>query len=283
MSTKQTVGHFTLNPGPLGSTQNIHVLPEPLLSAQMPLEITLSSQGSLGSSSSQKAFRHSYSAQETLKVFTSKQGNVQTLSSAQKTLQPPTSYQAVMRVSPSSPHAAQTSSSSPRHIGHFLASQKSQEFFCTSPSDLGHCSPILDAEKYLVPAPGVLGALLSSQKQKELFRAAEQTMPVQNSFISNQGNRGTSAYSATGQGFAEPLPSIHGNLGYSSSALRAQDTSTATPGHVVSDDSPMECSISAQLIPLFSSLNLLDPSLSIEGTIDLSKPTEDTRGLCATE
>ena len=87
-------------------------------------------------------------------------------------------------------------------------------------------------------------------------------------------------FSATAQGSIEPLSSPQGTLGYSSSAPGTQKSLTDTPGHVRSDDSPLELSVPAQLSPLLSSLSLLGPYLSSEGTFDLSKPTEGPSTSC---
>lgn len=87
MSTKKTLGTLPLTPEPLGSTQNTQVLPGYLLCDERPLEISLSTQGTLGSSSSpQKAFGPSLAAQGSLKVSISKQEIVQNVSSFQNTL-----------------------------------------------------------------------------------------------------------------------------------------------------------------------------------------------------
>jgi hypothetical protein len=75
-----------------------------------------------------------------------------------------------------------------RDTGSFLPSQKSQESFCPSPSNVGHCPPVLGAQEHLVPTPVILEALPSFQKPKELSRAEEGTLPMQSSFIPNQRN-----------------------------------------------------------------------------------------------
>ena len=56
MSAKQTVGTLPPTPGPLESTQVTPVVSESLSSDQKPLGISLSSPGTLGSSSSIEAF-----------------------------------------------------------------------------------------------------------------------------------------------------------------------------------------------------------------------------------
>ena len=56
MSSKQSVVNFPPTPGPLGSTQITRVVSESLSSDQKPLGISLSSPGTLGSSSSIEAF-----------------------------------------------------------------------------------------------------------------------------------------------------------------------------------------------------------------------------------
>ena len=67
---------------------------------------------------------------------------------------------------------------------------------------------------------------------------------------------------------------------YSSSTPGVHKTSTATIGHVVSDDGPLELFLSSQEI--LSTLNysqcLLYPSLSVEGTFGISTPTQGTLG-----
>lgn len=71
--------------------------------------------------------------------------------------------------------------------------------------------------------------------------------------------------SITAQGPAEPLLSPCESPGYSP-APGAHKTSTSTIGHVVSDDGPMELSISSQanLCPFHSSQCPLEPSLCVE-------------------
>ena len=62
ISVKQTVGTLPPTPGRLGSMQNTQVLPESMSIDQRPLEISSSSQGTVGSSSSQEVFGHFCSA-----------------------------------------------------------------------------------------------------------------------------------------------------------------------------------------------------------------------------
>ena len=164
------------------------VLPESVSSDQMPLGISLSSQGTLGSSSSQEAFGLFCSAQGSSKLPTSKQGNAQNVSSAQDILHLPTSWQTDIGFSPTVQHFAQRSPAFPRDTGLFLPSQESQESFCPSPSDVGHCPPVLGVREHLVPTPVVLEAFPSFQKPKELSRAEEGTLPMQTSFFPNQRN-----------------------------------------------------------------------------------------------
>ena len=100
------------------------------------------------------------------------------------------------------------------------------------------------------------------------------TNPAQNTARTLRSDQGSLRISATTQDSVEPLPHPHGTLGYLSFASGAQKFSTATPGHVISNESPLELAISAQLSSSLSSLSLLDSSLSTEEPLDLSKPTE---------
>lgn len=86
--------------------------------------------------------------------------------------------------------------------------------------------------------------------------------------------------SITAQGSVEPLLSPWEFRGYSSSMPGACKSSTATRGHVVSDDGPLELSISSQanLSPFHSSQCLLECSLCVEGTVGLSTPMHGTIG-----
>uniref|UniRef100_A0A9L6KDT8 Uncharacterized protein n=4 Tax=Mus musculus TaxID=10090 RepID=A0A9L6KDT8_MOUSE len=475
LSAKETVGTLLPTPGHLRSTQNTQLLPESVSSDQMPLGICSSSQGTLLSSSFQEAFGHFCSAERSLKLPISKQGNTQSVSFAQDTLHPPTSCQTYVGFSPTVHHFAQRSPAFPSDSGTFLPSQKSQETFYPTPSDIGHCQPVLGVQEHLVPTPVVLVPISSFQKPKELSRAQEGTLPMQSSIFPKQRNlenltdatgilaqyeesqsalglfpqvrqavassqstsailgtlppsppkpgrhsssvqgvaktfpfgqgylaplqsaqgplklsisaqammntsqccecshnplglssskqgtpassdsahgdgspglsaqgtvylstcpqmstqhstssktfsslslhtqgigtqststhytvadspsfpvcqgythhaqntarilrsdQGSLRISATTQGPVEPLPPPQGTLGYSSFASGAQKFSTATPGHVISNESPLELAISAQLSSSLSSLSLLDSSLSTEEPLDLSKPTE---------
>uniref|UniRef100_A0A9L6KDQ4 Uncharacterized protein n=1 Tax=Mus musculus TaxID=10090 RepID=A0A9L6KDQ4_MOUSE len=475
LSAEETVGTLLPTPGHLRSTQNTQLLPESVSSDQMPLGICSYSQGTLLSSSFQEAFGHFCSAERSLKLPISKQGNTQSVSFAQDTLHPPTSCQTYVGFSPTVHHFAQRSPAFPSDSGTFLPSQKSQETFYPTPSDIGHCQPVLGVQEHLVPTPVVLVPISSFQKPKELSRAQEGTLPMQSSIFPKQRNlenltdatgilaqyeesqsalglfpqvrqavassqstsailgtlppsppkpgrhsssvqgvaktfpfgqgylaplqsaqgplklsisaqammntsqccecshnplglssseqgtpassdsahgdgspglsaqgtvhlstcpqmstqhstssktfsspslhtqgigtqststhytvadslsfpvcqgythhaqntarilrsdQGSLRISATTQGPVEPLPPPQGTLGYSSFASGAQKFSTATPGHVISNESPLELAISAQLSSSLSSLSLFDPSLSTEEPLDLSKPTE---------
>ena len=81
------------------------------------------------------------------------------------------------------------------------------------------------------------------------------THPAQNMARTLKSDRGSLRISATAQDSVEPLSSPKGTLGYSPSVPSAKKPSTATQGYLVSDDSPLELSISAQLNPLQSSLS----------------------------
>ena len=156
--------------------QNTQVLPESMSIDQRPLEISSSSQGTVGSSSSQEVFGHFCSAQGSLKLPISKQGNTQSVSFAQDTLHPPTSCQTEVGFSPTAHHFAQRSPGFPRDTRTFLPSQKSQETFYPTPSVLG-------VQEHLVPTPVVLVPISSFQKPKELSRAQEGTLLMQGSFF----------------------------------------------------------------------------------------------------
>ena len=104
--TVQTVGTLPPTPGPLGSTKYTQVLPESVSSDQRPLGVSLASQGTLSSSSSQEAFGHFCSTQRSLKLSTSKQGTAQNVLSAQNSLNAPTSLQTDMGFFPTYQHFA---------------------------------------------------------------------------------------------------------------------------------------------------------------------------------
>jgi hypothetical protein len=188
LSAKEPVGTLLPTPGHLASTQNTQVLPESVSSDQMPLRICSSSQGTLFSSYFQEAFGHFCSAQQSLKLPISKQESTKSVSFAQDTLHPPTSCQTDVGFSPTVHHFAQRSPAFPRDTGTFLPSQKSQETFYPTPSDIGHYPPVLGIQEHLVPIPVVLEPLSSFQKPKELFRAQEGTLHMQSSIFPKQSN-----------------------------------------------------------------------------------------------
>ena len=98
--------------------------------------------------------------------------------------------------------------------------------------------------------------------------------PAQNTARTLRSDQGSLRISATTQGSVEPLPPPQGTLGYSSFASGAQKFSTVAPGHVISNDSPLELAISAQLSSSLSSLSLLDlpfPQKSLLTSLNLQR------------
>jgi hypothetical protein len=75
-----------------------------------------------------------------------------------------------MTFSPSAQHITQCSPSSPRATGYLLPSQKSQESFLSSSTDIGPFLSALGAQEPPLSTPGFQGHSLSSQKPKELTR-----------------------------------------------------------------------------------------------------------------
>lgn len=91
--------------------------------------------------------------------------------------------------------------------------------------------------------------------------------------------QGSPKISLNARGSVKPLTSPCETPRYSSSP-GACKMSAATPGHVVSDEGILGLSISAQarVSPFLTSQRHLETSLSVEGTSDLSTPTQGTLG-----
>ncbi|XP_041910283.1 mucin-12-like [Arvicola amphibius] len=192
--TQSTEGHTASKSGTNQSTQKELGFSPP---AQMPLTISLSTQGTLGSySSDQGALGTSLSVQGSLKLSTPTKRIVETMPSVQSTLTHPTSSQVAPGFSPLSKHPVQDSASSPRTTGLFQSSQKPQ----------GSCLSSLEHKEHLPSAPGVqenplsnpwtLGPLLSSKVPKELSTATEESLPVLSSLSSIQECSKQSVYSS---------------------------------------------------------------------------------------
>ena len=201
---------------------------ESLSSDQKPLGISLSSPGTLGSSSSIEASGHSLSDQGSLKLSTTRQGSVQTVPSTPNTVRHPTYCQNGMRFSPLSEPTGQRFPASSRDIGPLLPSQKSQKSISYSPADVTHSPSVLGTQGHPLSSKDSQGYVLTSQKCKDLSTAAEGTLPVQRSLSSTQMNLEPSAdysgilglrkckHTETTSG---PLPLVRENTESSTSAL----------------------------------------------------------------
>ncbi|KAM7338369.1 hypothetical protein ACRRTK_001853 [Alexandromys fortis] len=167
-------------------------------------------------------------------------------------------------------------------VGSCLSPQESMELSTSAQRSLGH----------LPPAQGLSGTSSHTQHTCSQSTSAQSTAayssPTQ--YLSQHAKKtvetlksdpGFPIISITAQASVEPLLTPQESPRYSSSLPGVCKTSTATRGHVVSDDGPLERSISAQanLSPLHSSQCLLKPSLSVEeGTFGLSTPMHGTLG-----
>ena len=238
-----------------------------------------------------KPGRHSSSVQGVAKTFPFGQGYLAPLQSAQGPLKLSISAQAMMNTS-------QCCECSHNPLG---LSSSEQGTPASSESAHGDVSPGLSAQGTVhlstcpqrstqhstsskrFSSPSLHTQGIGTQSTSTHYTVADSpSFPVcqgythhaQNTARILRSDQGSLRISATTQGPVEPLPPPQGTLGYSSFASGAQKFSTATPGHVISNDSPLELAISAQLSSSLSSLSLLDSSLSTEEPLDLSKPTE---------
>ena len=219
--------------------------------------------------------RHSCSDQGGAKTFPFGQGYLAPLQSAQGPLKLSISAQAMMNTSQcsecshnplglSSSEQGTPASSDPAHEG-VSPGLSAQGIVHLSPCPQRSSQHSTSSKRF--SSPSLHTQVIGTQSTSTHYTVADSPSfpvcqgymhPAQNTARTLRSDQGSLRISATTQGSVEPLPPPQGTLGYSSFASGAQKFSTATPGHVISNDSPLELAISAQLSSSLSSLSLLD-------------------------
>ncbi|KAM7315957.1 hypothetical protein ACRRTK_025027 [Alexandromys fortis] len=166
-------------------------------------------------------------------------------------------------------------------VGSCLSPQESMELSTSAQRSLEHPPPAQRLSGTSSHTQHTCSQSMSAQS-KAAYSSSTQYLSHHAKKIVNtlKSNPEFRIISITAQASVETLLSPQESPRYSSSIPGVCKISTATRGHVVSDDGPLELFISAQanLSPFHSSQCLLKPSLSVERTFGLSTPMHGTLG-----